>query len=98
MIVIDKKRIISFLQEHRAFLEEQFGITRIALFGSYARDEQTPASDIDLLIDAKEHSFSNRFRLKEFLEEAFQKKVDIGYFDSVRGFIMRHIEEDLVYV
>ncbi len=94
---LDRDQIITFLRSHKDLLEKEFGVTKIALFGSYARGEQTGTSDIDLLIEAKEHKFRNRLRLRDFLEEAFGKKVDIGYFGTVRGFIMRGIEEDIVY-
>ncbi len=78
-------------------LKEDFGIEKIALFGSYARDEATDTSDIDLLIEMDTVSFRNRMALKRFLERHFKKKVDISYFDSVRTFIWRSIQEDLVY-
>lgn len=95
--MISKDQIIDFLRKNKDFLEKNFGITKIALFGSYVRGEETEESDIDLLIEAKEHRFRNRFRLKEFLEENFGRKVDVCYFDSVRGFIMHHIAKELVY-
>ena len=95
--IINKNQIIDFLRINKDFLEKKFGVTKIALFGSYVRGEETETSDIDLLIEAKEHKFRNRFLLKEFLEESFGKKVDVCYFDSVRGFIMHHIQKELVY-
>lgn len=94
---VNKETILNFLREHKGFLEEKFGITKIALFGSYAREDQTKESDIDLLIEAKEHDFDNRYDFKEFLEEVFNRKVDVCYFDSVRKFIMHRIQEELAY-
>ena len=95
--ILNKEQIIEFLRENKKFLEEEFGVTKIALFGSYARDEQKKTSDIDLLIETNEYDFFNRCALREFLEKKFKKKVDIGYFNSVRTFIMRSIKEDLTY-
>jgi len=97
MVQLNKEDIISFLQENKVVLEEKFGVTKIALFGSYARDEATDESDIDLLIETKRVTFRNRIRLQRFLEEHFNRSVDIGYFNSVRTFIWRSIKEDLVY-
>ena len=96
--ILNKEQIIEFLRENKKFLEEEFGVTKIALFGSYARDEQKKTSDIDLLITMKEVDFRKRLRLKDFLENHFKTKVDVGYFDSVRVFIMRYIQQDLMYV
>ena len=94
---INKDVILSFLRSNKALLKKKYGVTKIALFGSYARGEETKKSDIDILIEMKVHDFFTRMRLKEFLEEKFGKKVDALYFSGVRKFIMRHIEEDLVY-
>lgn len=94
---LTKQEILSFLRKHKTFLEKRYGVTKIALFGSYAREDQTETSDIDLLIEAKEHDFDNRYDLKEFLENAFNRKVDVCYFDCVRKFIMHRIQEELAY-
>ena len=78
-------------------MEKEFGVTQIALFGSFARNEARDDSDIDLLIEAKEKCFENRFYLREYLEKVFKRKVDVGYFDSVRSLIMKNIKKDLRY-
>jgi len=41
-----KEIILNFLRENRALLERQFGVQKIGLFGSYARDEAIILSDI----------------------------------------------------
>lgn len=97
MNILTKDEILTYLRAHKNFLEEHYGVTKIALFGSYARDEASNESDIDLLVEMKEEDFTIRFYLKEHLERQFKRKVDIGYFTSVRLFIKRSIEEDLVY-
>ena len=94
---LDKDVIISHLRAHKRYMKNKFGLTKIALFGSYARGEQGKASDIDLLIEMKKHDFDKRCELQEFLEHEFGKKVDVSYFGSVRGFIMEHIKEDIIY-
>lgn len=94
---INKEFILAYLRAHRPELEARFGVTKIALFGSYARSEETPTSDIDLLIEAKEHNFRNRLRLRDFLEKEFQRTVDISYFESTRSFILNEIQKDLIY-
>lgn len=93
----DKEIIIQFLKGNKSLLEKEFGVIKIALFGSYARGEARPDSDIDLLIEMPHKSFEKRLELRDFLEQRFGKKVDVGYFDSVRSFIMHHVEKDLIY-
>ena len=94
--MLTKEEIISFLKKKKPYLEKEFGVTRIALFGSYARGEQTPTSDIDMLLNTKVHDFRNRLRIRDFLEEHLKKRVDLLYFDAVRKFIMRQIQEEII--
>ena len=94
---LTQKKIIAFLRAHKDKLERDFGVTQIALFGSYARGEQQPDSDIDLLIETKTPSFDAYCDLKYFLEENLKRHIDLGYFKAVRQFIKRTIQEDLIY-
>lgn len=95
--LISRDDVLGFLREKKAFLEREFGVTKLALFGSYARNEQKASSDIDLLIEFKIPDFRNRMRLKHFLEGAFNKRVDLLYFDSLRLIVKKSIQEDLIY-
>ena len=94
---LDQKTIIALLRENKAHLKKKFGVKKIALFGSYARNEQKKTSDIDLLIETKEQDFFNRYEIKEFLEAKFNKSVDIGYFSSVKASIMRSVAKDIIF-
>ena len=94
---LDKNQIINFLREHKPYLEKEFGVTRIALFGSYSREEQTTTSDIDLAIEMAIPSFKNHCHLKEFLEKHLQRHVDLCYFKGMRSFIRHAIDKELVY-
>ena len=65
-----KDEIIEFLKEHKSRFANDFGIKRLALFGSYARDEANVDSDIDILVDMPS-SFKKFYSLKYFLEDNF---------------------------
>jgi predicted nucleotidyltransferase len=93
-----RSEILSFLTEKKSFLKQHFNIDSIGLFGSYARDEATPQSDIDLAIVTTTKSFSNRYKLKNYLEEALDKSVDLGYLDSLRTYIKKEIQKEIIYV
>ncbi len=93
-----KTDILNFLREHKKELQTNFGIQEIALFGSYARDEQREDNDIDLLIIGKNKKDNyNRVHDKQFLEKHFKKSVDIGYFDRIRSFKKKRIEKEMIY-
>ena len=87
------------IKETKETLKNQFGITKIAIFGSYARGEETEDSDIDILIlemDRKNGLLV--VRAKNFLQEYLNKDVDIGFFNSMNPFIKKRIEKDMIYV
>ena len=94
---LSKEKILEFLRKNKPLFKEKFGVDEIMLFGSYARDEATPKSDIDILIDSNDKSYNTLFYMKELLEKEFGKKVDLLYRDSIRRFIMRFIKEELIY-
>lgn len=95
---ITKKYIIKFLRDNEKYLENEFGVKKIALFGSYSRNESQKKSDIDILIEVDKKDFKNRFFLKEYLRQNLNKEIDVFYFDSLRSFIRKNIEQDLIYV
>lgn len=91
--------ILTKLAQTKETLNDQFGITKIAVFGSYARGEEREDSDVDIVIlEAKQRTIHNRLNAKKMLEEKLQKKVDIGYFDSMKTFIKNRIQKDFIYV
>jgi len=93
-----KHEILSFLQDHKVEMQKQFGLKKIGLFGSYAKDTAQKNSDIDLAIETEKKDFFIREDLREYLEKHFQIKVDIGYLDSFREFYKRKIEKEIIYV
>ena len=64
-----KIEILNYLTAHKTEFKEQFGVIRIGLFGSFARDEQNEDSDIDLAIEVEKDkkSLKNFLGLKENL-------------------------------
>ncbi len=93
-----KAIIMTFLQEHKQEMSERFGLKRIGLFGSYAKDSATEESDIDLAIETITKDFFIREELRQYLESNFKRSVDIGYLDSFREFYRKKIEKEIVYV
>lgn len=93
-----QKIILDFLKSHKSQLESEYGLTKIGLFGSYAKSNAHLGSDIDIVIEAKKHDFFMREELKEYLENVFGTSVDIGYIDSIRKFYRDKIDKDILYV
>jgi len=92
-----KTIILNFLRVHKEELHEKFGLTKIGLFGSYARDTADENSDIDLAIITEKKDFFIRDDLRDFLEENFNLPVDIGYLESFRDFYRSKIDKEIIY-
>ncbi len=95
-----KEKILSYLQEHKENFYDRYGITNIALFGSYAKGCATESSDIDILIEMEDgikdiHDKKEHFR--DTLQKAFGKKVDIARAKYLKKLAKDEIEKDLCY-
>ncbi|MGD9718687.1 MAG: nucleotidyltransferase family protein [Sulfurimonadaceae bacterium] len=95
---MNKEYILDFLKTHKQELLHRFSLTKIGLFGSYAKDMATENSDIDIVIESKKKDFFLREDLKEYLEANFKTPVDVGYLDSIREYYKTKIEQDIIYV
>ena len=72
-----KDEILEFLKKRKADFAERYQIKKIALFGSYAREEATEKSDIDIAIETPCADYFKLYDLKEELEMAFGHCVDL---------------------
>ena len=75
-----KQQIIEILASCKPEVEKNFGVKRMALFGSYARGEQKPDSDVDILVEFEPDRVVGLLRLAEMeleLSEIMKRKVDL---------------------
>ncbi len=95
----ENSEIINTLKQLKPELQEMFGVTKLALFGSYARDEASENSDIDIAIIEMDRK--NGFliaKAKRFISDKLQKKVDIGLYSAINPYVKKCIEKDMIYV
>jgi predicted nucleotidyltransferase len=72
-----RAELLEKLRDLKPWLEEQ-GIVNVRLFGSYARDEAGPDSDVDLLVDeTRTLSYFDLFDIKESLTHELHRPVEI---------------------
>ncbi len=95
--VLTKLEIKQMLLDHRDTLKEH-GVIWLGLFGSYVKDAAHADSDIDLLVEFEELSFDRYMGLRIFLEDLFQKKIDLVTADSVKPRLRSRIEKEVEYV
>jgi uncharacterized protein len=98
--MLARAEILAYLRDNKMVFQYQFGIRKIGLFGSYARNEQSDKSDIDILIEMTpdtEDIFDKRLQLKELLMKHFEKNVDICHEQAVRPFFRDLVFKDAIY-
>ncbi len=79
-------------------LEQRYGVTRIGIFGSVARNEAHNESDIDIVVDMAP-DILKRVNLKAELELLFGKKVDVvRYWHGMNNYLKARIDQEAIYV
>lgn len=94
-----KEQILKFLEENKEKIRE-FGVSRLGLFGSYARDEQKFDSDLDFYVEFKpgQKNYKNLLNLGFYLEDQFEKKVDLLTDKSVSNHFRSVMDKEILYV
>ena len=89
--------ILRLLRTHRPALE-RLGVTSIAIFGSTARDEARPKSDVDILVEIRRPMGLFEFiGIKEDLEQLLGRPVDLTTPDGLHPALRDQILEEAVY-
>jgi uncharacterized protein len=90
------EEIMEKLETHRDNIRG-FGVRRLGVFGSYARGEAEPGSDMDFLVEFDKKTFDNYMDLKFFLEDLFASRIDLVIADAVKPRLRKPIFEETVY-
>lgn len=94
-----REAAISTLRGYLPALRRDFGVRRIALFGSTVRDEASEESDLDLLVEFEVGpTFDSFMGLKLFLEDHLGRKVDLVTPDALKPRMRPVIEREAVDV
>jgi hypothetical protein len=95
---MNKEYLINFLRENLTIIKS-YGVTSLALFGSFARDEAKTTSDIDLLVEFQgKVTFDQYMDLKFFLEDNLGLSVDLVTKKMLKPQIINSVEKDAIYV
>lgn len=97
--MLSQQEILEELSKNLNTWKDQYGVNRIAVFGSYIREEQKETSDIDLLVEFDEQAmtFDNYMDLKFNLEDIFQKSVDLVILDDIKPALKQKIIRNAKY-
>lgn len=96
---MDKESIVRFLNNNKDYLYEEFGVVKIGIFGSFAQDNMTKNSDIDIVVEfSKERkNLHNFLELKRYLERKFKRKVDLGIESNLKSSIRQKVKSSIIY-
>ena len=97
---LTKQDILEYFSSKKDELYKKYGLVKVGLFGSFARDEQSSNSDIDLAIELEKDkkSLHTFLGLKRELESAFKRKVDLGIEKTIKPIAKKFIEKEIIYV
>lgn len=98
-MVQTKEEILTILTEHQEPLRA-LGVKRLGLFGSFVRGQQTPNSDVDVIVEFMpgKKTFDNFVQLSFLLEDLFQRRIELMTLEALSPHIGPHILKEVEYV
>jgi len=93
-----REDILSKLNELKPWLHQEYSVREIGLFGSYADNTQTDESDIDILVELEKPIGWRFFTLELYLEEVFNRKIDLITKKALKEQIRDKILNNVKYV
>jgi predicted nucleotidyltransferase len=96
-----RDEILTFLQQHKEELFATYHLSKLGLFGSYARAEATEQSDVDVIFDFTEEAediYTLKMKLKTYLSSVFERSVDLAREKYLKPYAKEMIGKDIIYV
>ncbi len=96
---MNKHKIARILHQYKTDFAEKYGITRMGIFGSVARNDADQYSDIDVFVDMLKPDLFTMAGIKSDLETKLNSSVDIvPYGKHMNAFLKQRIDRDAFYV
>ena len=93
-----KEEVLRILQQEKPELARRYGVKRLALFGSYARDDQGENSDVDVLAEVDPSIVLGFVELAERIEGALGVRAEVVSRRAIKPRYWEVIKEDLIDV
>ena len=94
---LNKTTILNYLKSNLTEFQNRYSVEKIGVFGSYARDEESQNSDIDIFVKMKPSLF-DLIAVKTRIESDLDKKVDIiREHKNLKPLLLKMIKKDLIY-
>ncbi len=107
LVIVDRRNnlslkrdaILDALKQYKELNSQKYGITKLGLFGSYAREEQTPSSDIDICVSIEPPSLFKLGGIHSDLKELFNKEIDlVSLTGTLKPDFINELNKDVIYV
>ena len=97
--LLSKQQVLARIQENHDQVRS-LGVRRLGLFGSFARNDPTPESDIDVLVEFEpgQKTFDNFIRLVFLLEDLLHRPVEVVTTESLSPYLRPYIMKEVEYV
>jgi predicted nucleotidyltransferase len=97
--MLTREDVLQILRDNKERFAEKYGVTKLGLFGSFARNEATEESDVDVCVELDEVTFDIMLDLREEIMEKTSRPVDlIQVRNRMNNLLKKRIERDAVYV
>lgn len=95
---MEQQKVLDTLATQKQLLLQKYGVTRLGIFGSVARDQATSESDVDVIVEMPPDLFQ-MVHLRDDLEEILGARVDlIRLHKNLNAFLKRRIDDEAIYV
>ncbi len=96
---MNRSQVLALLGDHRDEIMRRFGVKRLSVFGSAARDEMHEGSDVDVLVEFEgPATYDGYMDLNSYLEGLLGTSVDLVTEKGLKPRARRHVEKDLIHV
>lgn len=92
---MNRRKIIQLLREKQPYLAAEFGVSKIGLFGSYAKGRTTATSDIDIVVEFSRPVGFRFFELVDYLESLLGQKVDVLTLTGIQSIRIKRVAQDI---
>jgi predicted nucleotidyltransferase len=96
---LDREKVLQALRKELPYLREKYGVERIAIYGSFAKGDQTKKSDVDILVQLVNPLGLKFVELAYHLEDVLGRKVDLATFETLHRSLenprYKHIAVDI---
>jgi predicted nucleotidyltransferase len=95
----ERNKVLQIIRLHKEKFSEQYGVTKIGIFGSVAKGLTRPGSDVDVVVEMSRPDLFYLVHIKNELEEALGSDVDVlHYRKNMNRLLQKRIEQEAVYV